>query len=66
MVDTVDAGTILNSKDSSGERGEREEDGREERKRKRKSEGSIIVSALLVCMCVCVNVCWMIHVRGPT
>lgn len=50
MVDTVDAGTILNSKDSSGERGGREEDGREERKRKRKSKGSIIVSALLVCM----------------
>lgn len=46
MVDAVDAGTILNSKDSSGEKGGREEDGREERKREKKREGSIIVSVL--------------------
>lgn len=37
MVDAVDAGTILNSKNSSWERGGREEDGGEERKREGQS-----------------------------
>lgn len=46
MVDAVDAGIILNSKNSSWERGGREEDGGEERKREKKREGSLIVSVL--------------------